>query len=247
MTSRGWLGLCLVLLPLGAFGEEDATLRASPRTTTLELKLGSYTPRIDQESGLGGATPFSSTYGGGLLLGELELDHHLFQAFGTAAVGLSVGYGEKFGRATVVGTGESSTEMVGFKVLPLKVWAVYRLDYFAFHHNIPLVPYLKVGLAHARWWATKGGAIETVEVTQPDGSVTTVQGFGGKWGYAGVAGLSFLLDVLEPRLAKDGDSDIGINHSYLFAEYVYEELDDFGGNAFNLGSRRWMFGLALEL
>ena len=55
-----------------------------------------------------------------------------------------------------------------------------------------------------------------------------------------------MLDVLEPRLARDFDSDVGVNHSYLFAEYTHAEVNNFGGGGFNLSTRHWMFGLALD-
>ncbi|NTX54459.1 hypothetical protein HR086_24495, partial [Myxococcus sp. CA039A] len=57
---------------------------------------------------------------------------------------------------------------------------------------------------------------------------------------------AFLLDVLQPRFARDFDSGLGINHSYLFAEYTYADVDNFGKPGFVLSSRRWMFGLALD-
>jgi hypothetical protein len=61
-----------------------------------------------------------------------------------------------------------------------------------------------------------------------------------------VAGVSLLLDVLEPRFARDFDTSLGVNHSYLFAEYTYAKVNNFGGEGFNLSDRYWMFGLALD-
>ncbi|MFL5318679.1 MAG: MXAN_2562 family outer membrane beta-barrel protein, partial [Myxococcaceae bacterium] len=123
------------------------------------------------------------------------------------------------------------------KVLPLRVLGIYRFDYAALHWGVPLVPYAKLGLVYDLWWATKGDGVEFVNGERAAG---------GKWGYSFTGGLSLLLDVLEPRLARDFDVDLGVNHSYLFAEYTYENVDDFGSGGLDLSSRHWMFGLALE-
>ena len=72
------------------------------------------------------------------------------------------------------------------------------------------------------------------------------KGSGGKWGWGATGGLAFMLDVLQPRFARDFDSDLGVNHSYLFAEYTYADVNNFGAGGLNLSSRRWMFGLALD-
>ncbi|HLM46003.1 MAG TPA: MXAN_2562 family outer membrane beta-barrel protein, partial [Myxococcaceae bacterium] len=107
----------------------------------------------------------------------------------------------------------------------------------AFRWGIPLVPYVKPGLVYMPWWITKGGELENLA----DGKAQ-----GGKLGWEVSGGVSFLLDVLEPRLARDFDSDLGVNHSYLFAEYTYAKVNNFGGPGFNLSDSYWMFGLALD-
>ncbi len=52
--------------------------------------------------------------------------------------------------------------------------------------------------------------------------------------------------MLEPRLQRDFDSELGVNHTYLFAEYTYEDVNGFGTEGINLSSRRFSFGLAFE-
>jgi len=238
-----WLG---ALLALGAADAQPqrgwgrGTIE-SPKMFNLELKLGTYKPLIDREAALNGAKPYEETFGGApMLLGELEIDRQLWQQVGTLAVGFSFGYAEKYARATVVddtGTITESAERTGFFVLPLRLLAVYRFDYAALHWGIPLVPYAKLALAYTPWWATKGSGVEYANGTR---------GAGGKWGYAFTGGISFLLDVLEPRLAKDFDTDMGVNHTYLFAEYVYEDVNNFGAAGLDLSSRRLAFGISFE-
>lgn len=225
--------LMVALLFCGVAGAE-VILTESPRTTALELKLGGYTPLVDRD--LQG-TPYQDTFGGNpMLLFELEGDRLLWQKLGAAGVGLSLGYAEKFGRARLADDpSQLASESTGLRVLPLKVLGVYRFDYAAQQWNVPLVPYLKAGFALTPWWVVKGGELEFA-----DGR----RGAGASWGFAGVGGLALLLDFFEPRLARDMDSTSGINHSYLFAEYVFQEVK-FGGGM-DLSSRHWMFGLTLE-
>lgn len=239
------LGFAAVLAALPAWGQdstssvlqdEPVSLR-SPRSGAIILRLGGYKPLIDEEESLGGATPYKDTFGdASLLLFEAELQRFFYQGIGTAGVGLSAGYGEKYAPARLT-DGEKAAEQTALKVIPLSANLFYKFDYAAFEWGIPLVPYGKLGLIYTPWWITKGSATEAVGGNN---------GSGGKWGWGATAGLSFMLDVLEPRFARDFDSDLGVNHSYLFAEYTYADVNNFGGKGLDLSSRRWMFGLALD-
>lgn len=237
VTRGSWLALAaLAWMAAGSAGAAEVK-GASPRTSALELKLGGYKPAISAEEGLD-FDPYEATFGAGsMLLFELELDRQLFQAFGSFGVGLSLGYAEKYGPATAADGSTEVEERTGFKVLPIRALGVYRFDWVAREVGVPLVPYAKVGLVYTAWWVTKGSGVEFV-----DGE----RAAGGKWGYAGVAGLALLLDFFDPRLARDFDTGLGVNHSYLFAEYTHAEVNDFGGSGLDLSSRHWMFGLTLE-
>jgi hypothetical protein len=213
----------------------------SPRGGSVEFRLGSYRPQLDAEEGVSGA-PFSAVFGEGRWwLFELEMQRFFYQGIGSAGLSLSVGYAEKYGYA-LLANGGASVERQGFHVVPLHLRGVYRFDYPAFRWGFPLIPYIKPGLVYIPWWTTKGGKIE--EVKTADGK--SVKGSGGKWGWEVAGGVSFMLDVLEPRFARDFDSDLGINHSYLFVEYTYSKVNNFGGPGFNLSDSYWMFGLALD-
>lgn len=237
------LGFAAALAALPAWGEdatsalvqEDVTLR-SPRTGAVNLRLGGYKPLIDEEEGLTG-TPYKDTFGdASLLLFEAELQRFFYQGYGTAGLGLSAGYGEKYAAAKL-SDGTNAGEQTALRVIPITANVFYKFDYAAFEWSIPLVPYGKLGLVYEPWWITKGSGTEVV-----DGN----KGAGAKWGWSATAGMAFMLDVLEPRFARDFDSDLGVNHSYLFAEYIYADVNNFGKPGLNLSSRRWMFGLALD-
>lgn len=232
----------LTVLLAGPIGSAEVTEEPirPPRTTQFELKLGSYRPFLDREPGLLGA-PFTSTFGnGGILVFALEVDRILWQKYGSLGLGFSAGYGEKYGPARLVGGTDpiaQTTDKTSIRVVPLRALAVYRMDYPALHWGVPLVPYGKAALIYMPWWITKGGGVEFA---------SGARGAGGRWGYGFTAGVSFLLDVLEPRLARDFAIDIGVVHSYLFAEYTFDTVTSFGRPGFNFSGRYWMFGVAVD-
>jgi hypothetical protein len=240
MSSRAvGLGVAALLLAVPAVAQEVTIPTRSPRNGAIIFRGGGYKPRIDSEQALvdKGATPYKDTFGdSSLLLIELELQRFFYQGIGTAGLGFSAGYAEKYANA-LLDDGSQSADKAALKVVPLQLNGFYKFDYAAFNWGIPLVPYAKLGLVYTPWWMTKGSVTEVVGGDKASG---------GKWGWAGTAGVQFLLDVLEPRFARDFDSDLGVNHSYLFVEYTHAEVNNFGGKGLNLGSRRWMFGLALD-
>jgi hypothetical protein len=237
MTRAVALGVAVWLTALPGEAQEMSVPNQSPRNGAVEFRLGGYRPRLDTEEGLT-SQPFSEIFGGSnLLLFEAEMQRFFYQGIGTAGLSLSLGYAEKYA-AALTETGARSPERTGFHVLPIHVRGVYRFDYPAFRWGIPLVPYLKPGLIYMPWWVTKGGKVETSD----DGGRAS----GGKLGWEVAGGVAFLMDVLEPRLARDFDSDLGVNHSYLFVEYTYAKVNNFGGKGFDLSDSYWMFGLALD-
>lgn len=229
------LGVAVLLTALPGEAQVLSPTAESPRDGSVELRFGSYRPHIDD--GLA-SKPFEKIYGtGNLLLFEGELQRFFYQGIGTAGFSLTVGYAEKFGYTRKASDGTQSSERSGFHVLPLHLRALYRFDYPALRWGIPLVPYLKPGLVYIPWWVSKGDKIEETDAGQ---------GVGGSLGVELAAGVSLLLDVLEPRLARDFDSELGINHSYLFAEYAYSKVNNFGRGGLDLSDSHWMFGLALD-
>ena len=238
MTRAVALGVAVLFTALPGEAQEMSDVpNQSPRSGAVEFRIGGYRPQLDAEEGLSGS-PFSDVFGGSsLLLFEAELQRFFYKGVGTAGVSVSLGYAEKYANS-LLPEGGRAAERTGFHVLPIHVRGVYRFDVPAFRWGIPLVPYVKPGLIYTPWWVTKGGDIEKTE----DGG----EARGGKLGFELVGGVAFLMDVLEPRLARDFDSDLGINHSYLFVEYTYAKVNNFGGGGFNLSDSYWMFGLALD-
>jgi hypothetical protein len=172
-----------------------------------------------------------------MLLGELEFDFQFFQKMGSLAVGISGGYAEKYGYAVDATTLEPTTQVTGLKIVPLKALLIYRFDWLSLKKDIPLVPYGKFGFVVMPWWVTNGNEIEV-----SDG----LRGAGTTFGICGVLGLALTLDFLDRRLSRDFDTSLGVNHSYLFAEFTIQEMGLFESTSIDLSSRHWMFGLGLE-
>ncbi len=215
---------------------------ATSRDMFLEFKVSPFTPLIDSVFP-SKFSPYQKVFGGGpLLLAEIEYEYQFFQKFGSLAAGLSAGYGEKFAKGFLATDGTTrSDDSTGLRLVPLKALVAYRFDYFWVHGNVPLVPFVKGAVVVMPWFITKGADIEIA-----DG----LRGAGVKVGLAATVGLSFALDFLDRRLARDFDNSTGINHTYLFGEFTTQAMTLFepASNTLplNLSSNHFDFGLGFE-
>lgn len=221
---------------LGAVGEAQANYEVDT-SGMFEFKLGPYHPMVDQEFGDDG--PYEAFFGNrSMFYGEISYDYHLWREFGTLSVGLHAGYGRV--SATMVdeeGTEVDSDDLSALRNIPLKTSLVYRYDYSAHNHNIPLVPVVKAGLNYNFWRATDASG-DTQEI---DGQ----RGVGGTAGIHATLGLHLHLDFFDPRRSASMSYLWGVQNTFLFAEYNWTRTDVFG-DGINLGSNHWAAGLAFE-
>jgi hypothetical protein len=241
-----WFLSAACLLALSAFAQQVAG--ESPRNVMVEFKLSPVTPLIDDPFIAAGQAvgPYTKFFGGSpLLLGELEADFEIFQRMGTLSAGLSGGYGEKYAKALDLTNNTLAGQSSGLHLVPIKALVSYRFDYFALNYHVPLVPYAKFAFIGTPWWVTNGSALDT-------SAGLLKKGQGVKYGFGGTLGVSLQLDFLDQRLARDFDNSAGVNHSYLFAEFNLEQVNNFGAKPsdgsipLDLSSRHWSFGLAFE-
>lgn len=216
---------------------------SSPQWFYLEFKLGPYSPNVDSEFS-GSDNAFGHIFGdGSALMIKGELDVEVWRPFGTLAIGGVFGYynvsAEAYSDNGDATTPSDSTVRTGSEtsltLLPMALLAIYRFDWAAERFNIPLVPFVKFGINYTIWW------------TSIDGSTSKVDGDEGKGGTFGLqfnAGVALLLDILEPSAAKTLDLEMGINHTYLFFEFV--QVSSVGENKLNVGDSTWNGGLAFE-
>ncbi|MDY0003236.1 MAG: MXAN_2562 family outer membrane beta-barrel protein [Polyangia bacterium] len=218
----------------------DAEYKPTPRWFHVEVKFGPYKPDVDKEFG-GGATPYKDIFGGGLrLMTQLTADLLFLKLHGSLGVGGTFGYFQAKGKA-LSEDGSKSSDKTTLQFMPFVLSLVYRWDYPIYKWGIPLVPYIRVGLACAAWWITDGSG-DTASLGEGE------KARGSTFGYQINLGLAFLLDALEQSSAKKLDMDLGINHSYLFVEFVHNRLDDFGSKSSIDLSMKYslLAGLALE-
>lgn len=203
----------------------------------IELKLGTFIPRVGDEKGLA-YNPYQTIFGNkSMLYGGGEFDFIPWRRFGEVTVGFAAGYSEIYGSALLQSNGAPANEKTALIVFPLRLPVGYRLDVTWTRWGIPFVPYVKFALLATFWNATKGGTTEVVN---------GVSGNGIKWGWGATGGVAFMLDVLSPQMAKDMTTDTGIRHTYIFAEYNYDQMPSFGKTGLNLSARWFTFGLGLE-
>jgi hypothetical protein len=237
-------GLAL-LMAAGAIAAPQTARAESPRTASLDLRFGYYTPQVDSEfATTNGQTPYGTVFGDSSLHKGISLEQILFDGFGDLGIGFSVGWWSMTGKARSLdgGSAQDSTELL---IVPVSIELVYRFNWLAFKTGFPLIPYAKGGIAYAFWWGFDGnGDVSTY--TGADNKVTEAQG--GVAGLHGTVGLRLLLDVFEPRAARGFDLEMGVNHSYLFCEYQVLSLNNFGdAKSLDLSDNVLMFGLGFDL
>jgi hypothetical protein len=223
----------------GPYGGLERGVERSPQDYAFEVRLGRYLPNVDDE--FSGATPFADTFGNSnrFLLG-VELDWQAVRVphFGSFGPGFGLGYTSASAGAPLAdGTGRSQQE-TSLAVLPLYAVGVLRVDVLATDLKIPLVPYGKLGLGYALWW---------VDVGDDTAKVGSVSGKGASFGWQFALGGMLQLDFLDRQSSITLDTTVGVNHSYVFAEWYRSDLSGFGSGTMQVGDNTWMAGLAFEM
>ena len=213
--------LLAAALPLASPGAPGEVLRPPDRPVfgSFELRLSGYRPNVDSEFSAG-HTPYNDIFGNSRpLMFQAHIGYALWHSFGTLEVGAGAGFFQVTGNGLLVTSGEKSSDKTSLKIIPLSASLTYRFDWAADHNGFPLVPYLRASLERYQWWVTNG-----LGDTASDGVHT---GSGATNGYSFTGGLAFLLDFLDPSMARDMDEDTGIQHTYLFADVTKTYVSDF--------------------
>ncbi len=230
----------------------------SPQYGAFEIKFGPYTPNVDAEPGLRpneeGLLPYESAFNDdAMFLTMLELDYQFLRLRGiNFGVGGGVGFMQTYAKARTV-SGAQSADYTVLNVMPFVLLGVVRVDVLASELHVPIVPFFKGGLNWYLWWVLGGG--ETARFTYEDeqGNTHSEKGSGGTPGWQISPGIAIQLDGFDRMSARTFDNEVGVNHSYLFFEYTYAQVEGlFGGKNMylsptDLGSNgTWMIGVALE-
>ncbi len=210
----------------------------SPQRFAVELKFGPYYPDVDQEPGAG--DPYEQVFGvksAFMFLAEFDWQFVHFPGV-SLGLGLLGGYFQDSAKGLDPDTGERAGEKTFLKVLPGHLDLVVRVDVLPEFTKVPLVPFVKAGLSYYIWWVENGRGLGRYEGTT---------GYGGTFGWNFSAGLMLLLDVFEPSAARTFDQEVGVNNSYIYADFFLARIDQFGArNKLDLSDITWTMGLALE-
>jgi hypothetical protein len=241
----------------------------SPQNFAVELRLGPYYPDIDSDPKLAAAnaTSTSTTTGGtsclegggpaaaafgtsNRVMVGLEFDWQALRIphLGTLGPGLAIGYTNLSGNALFLtkhvppsgGPGTcTSGETTSLAIVPMYALAVLRADVLWRELRIPLVPYVKVGLGDALWRASN-----TLGTSTANGVV----GEGHTYGAQFAVGLSLNLNIFDEYAAKNIDQQVGVNNTYLFAEYMWANFQGLGlqSDPLRVGDSTWVLGLTWE-
>jgi hypothetical protein len=213
----------------------------SPQHFALEFRFAPYTPAIDSDPALHGATPYKDIFGTmPRLLFAAEFDWQVVRIphVGTLGPGLAIGYTSMGTKAPLSnGTGLSG-EDTSLDIYPMYAVAVFRADVFWKELHIPLVPYAKAGVGLAFWRASN---------TLGTSSYGGVVGKGHSFGTHLAIGAALSLNAFDQYTAKNFDNSMGVNNTSLFIEYMRSDLNGIlQDSALRVGSDTWVAGLALE-
>ena len=253
-VTTGALAIAATLVAATAQAQEDrldplngrAHDAHSPQHFAAELRFSPYTPNIDSDPALNGMAPYRNAFGTAprfFIGAEFDWQALRIPHVGSLGPGVSIGYTSasdpaQFTMPQPNGATESG-ETTSLWIVPMAAMAVLRADVLWRDVGIPLVPYAKVGIAYALWRASN---------TLGTSSFEGVQGEGHSLGTHVALGLSLNLNPFDPYAAQNFDDAMGVNGTYLFAEWTREDYNGLGfqSDPLRVGGTNWTFGLAFE-
>ncbi len=237
---------------------------ASPQRFAVEVKFGPYLPDIDRAYKGEGLGPYATIYGvtndryeaigqpKKAFYGGVAFEYQIVNLAGPLGIGFQWSLFRDKAKALLAKppadesvSVRSDADNTRFAVMPLALQVVYRFEFLADRFRVPLVPYAKAGLNYSFWWSKNGsGDISTIK---DDNGKVIDKARGGAWGFQTNVGGMLRLDFLERGSARNLDRATGINHTYLFGEWQFSRVNNFGRkNSVSLGDSTWLVGLAIE-
>jgi len=208
------------------------------RHVLAELRFGAYSPRVDDEFG-GAATPYADYFGTSpKFYFGVEVDWLPIRIPYVGSLGIGAGW------ATISATGKAKTTTgdagsdTSLSIRPIHAVGVLRADGMLRQFGFPLVPYVKGGLGLGMWQAS--GPSGTSQAGSTVGEGTTL-------GLHFALGGALSLGTFDRRTAMAMRAQTGIQHAYIWGEWLLAKLDGFGANdVMNVGTSTGIGGVALE-
>jgi hypothetical protein len=177
-------------------------------------------------------------FGGYNVLPVLEVDYLIWTPpGGQLGVGGTLGVLGKTGKA-LDAAGRPSEDETKFRLIPFAATAIYRMTMLDDEYGVPVLPYLRAGLAYYIWWITK-----------PSGAVADYMGDKGRGATLGIqasAGLSVRAERIDPDAAASM-RDSGLFHAGFYAEFQLGWVNGFGSDKkLAVGDKTWFAGFDFE-
>ncbi len=218
------------------------------------IRVGPYVPDIDNQLGGTSPGPYKQMYGGYRILPMLDVDRFLWTGFGQFGIGGSIGYMQKTAHAFTEDSmptdsprerspGDENT----FRLIPLALTATYRFTFLDDEYGIPLVPYIRGGLAYYIWWVRTNGATAKAcwDGTHTQGCDAD-KALGASLGVVGSIGLAIRAERIDSSAASSMRQG-GIMHAGFYGELSLAKVDGFGSDTkLAVGDRTWFAGVNFE-
>jgi hypothetical protein len=230
-----------------AFAETDTFVKWH-----IGVRVGPYTPSIDKQFGTSPG-PYKAMFGGDSIVPMLDVDRILWRGFGQLGIGASIGYiGKKAHPWLEMPAGaterpRSPGDYNTFRMIPLALSAVYRFSYLDDAYGIPVVPYVKAGLAYYVWWINApSGDLASVCKSGTGPMCDKNKAAGASLGIQGSIGLSIRAERIDAGAANSMRAS-GIEHAGFFAELSMAKVDGFGDSTkLSVGDLTWFAGVDFE-
>jgi hypothetical protein len=217
----------------------------SPQHFAFELRFSPFKPDIDSDPALHGATPYGSVFGSSaqlLFVAEFDWQAARIPHVGTIGPGIAVGYATMGANAQFANPHNGtliSGETTTLTIFPTYAVGVLRADVLWREVHIPLVPYAKLGIGLSFWRASN---------TLGTSAYQGVSGEGRSLGTQLALGLGLNLNSFDEYAARNLDESMGVNNTYLFAEWTRSDLTGLWAQQapLRVGGTYWTFGLAFE-
>jgi hypothetical protein len=229
------------------------------------IRVGPYLPDIDAKLVLDpcptapatGSCPgsFRQMFHGARPMPMLDVDRILWTGFGQVGVGISIGYMQWFEHAFVDGSKpeddprmRSPADTNAFRLIPMALTATYRLTWFDDEYGVPVVPYVRGGLAYDLWWlrARNDRVCKNGNDPMEDPTCALNKPLGGSLGVTGSIGLAVRAERIDASTAMSMQQS-GIQHAGIYAELSLAKVDGFGADGkLSVGDRTWFAGVDFE-
>jgi len=218
------------------------------------IRVGPYVPDIDKQFGMDPG-PYRQMFGGAQVLPMLDVDRILWTGFGQLGVGGSAGYMQKSAKAfadmSLPTDGErarSSADTNKFRLIPIALTATYRLTWFDDQYGVPVVPYVRGGLAYYLWWlsVSDGSLARVCKNGGMEPNCSQNKALGGSLGVQGSIGLAIRAERIDASAATSMRQS-GIEHAGIYGELSLAKVDGFGSDTkLSVGDRTWFAGVDFE-